>query len=123
MKRTLVGLFLAASLLRAQATFSQGTPATAAKPSVLVANSPDGLIKCTLTGNTFPATTIIIGCALNGVTIQPFSLPIGTFTAFTFQFNQGTNAVSVMTSWTPSASGGASAQAAVNGGAVVTGTF
>lgn len=121
MKQFLLTLMLTV-VASCQAVITQGTPASAAVPTKLVANSPDGSIKLTLTGDTFPAKNITYNWTLQGVTLAPFTIPVGVVTAFTFQFNQGTNAATVIVSLTPGTNG-AAVQATVNGGTAVTGTF
>lgn len=119
-------LFLLSLGLHAQATFTQGSKPTAAVPSQLVANSPDGSVKCTLTGDTFPATKVNFSCTVAGTAgfvNGPIPFPAGApFFALTLQINSGTNANTLMVSLTPGTNGIA-LQATVNGSTPATGTF
>lgn len=120
-KRGLLLLSLVAGL-QGQATFTQGTPAVAAKASQLVI--ANGGPSCTITGNTFPATTVTVGtCTFGGVTIPSFTVPSTVVLpwAITIQSNVGSAAATFtlsITSVTPF-----TVQATVNGATPVGGSF
>lgn len=122
MKLVLLAL-LSLPLFGQQASFTQGTAPTAAKPSVLSIPMGTGTA-CTITGNTFPATTLTFsGCNAGGVTLPSFTIP-NTLTlpwALTIQVNSGTNASAFILQIT--AASPFTVQATVNGAAAVGGTF
>lgn len=126
MRKLLIALFLALPLA-AQITFSAPQPAVAAKPGVLnaIAGTAPNAIVCVLTGNAVPATSIAIACTVAGTTLPAYSMAFqgtgGTLVAFTFQYNYGPNALSVMLK--QDATAGVDVQATVNGGTATTGVF
>lgn len=126
MRKLLLALVLALPLA-AQVTFTPPTPAVAAKPGVLnaMAGTAPTAITCVLTGNAVPATAISIACTVAGITLPAYSMVFqgtgGTLVAFTFQYNYGSNALSVILK--QDATAGVDVQASVNGGTATTGVF
>lgn len=118
-------LLITSVLAAAQtATFVQGQPAQAAKPSQLSMVLTAGAAPCTVTGDTFPAQNIIISnCTIGGATIPGFTIPntVQLPWALTIQVNTGTNAQTFILNIT--ANNPFKIQATVNGQTPVSGTF
>lgn len=129
MKRISVGLGLAGLLLAQTSpppgtvTFTPGQPPTLATPAKLVATAGSGTsaVTCTLTGNAVPATSVTVACTVGTVTITPYTIAFTSGTAYTFQHNFNSNAVTVQLSELTGTT--IQVQATANGSTPTSGSF
>ena len=94
MKILLFAVLINLSTLQAQVTgtvnVTPGNPAVAAVPTKVVSTA--GVISCTLTGNAFPATGLIIACTINSSNFS-YTLTLPYSTTYTFQHNYALDAL------------------------------
>jgi len=123
--KLLMLLSLGAGLLFGQTvSYTPGAAPQSAVPTKVVATAGTGTtaVACTLTGDTFPAAKVTIACTVGPVTIAPYTIAFTAGTAYTFQHNFDTNAVTFSLS-VPSSGGPIAFQATANGSAPTNGTF
>lgn len=70
-----------------QVVFTPDQPSQAPIPGKIVATAPN--LSCTFTGDSVPATSILVACSIGTVSVAPYTIPIASGVSYMVNFTYG----------------------------------